>query len=1111
MPVNYKKFILYPLAAVLAFIILVFSIGFISTHLIKKSFINIASEKTGKTALIEGEFSINYSLKPSVEISGFRLLNKSSLGRNEFLSIDKAQLKIEILPLIRKKIIIDKINLTDIAFNPEVYADGTKNWNFPDNNEEKSSSFNPPAEFSLNELKISNIAVNYRDQNKEINHKIEIKEIFVSAPHDKNINASATGSFIDNFFEFNLGGSSYRELIDPELLWQFDIVAKLGTGKADLTGSIKNIFDTTDLGLNLQVFTEEFDLGPALTILGNVLNEQYSDYSGRIGLLELELTGINKSVNSIPDFDIVNFVLKDYALNRLNKEKGKFEKFISINNGVINYDINSKTNLEIDGYITGLPLKLTAAGCDREELLSENNCAVKLKGIFGNSDLKVNGHVKLLESELYTELAGKLIVPDIHQYDFLFDLPEGMKIPAEASFVFTRDVQGLAINNIDLKFGSSELRGNLENKLVNGRRNFLISFNSDMLNLNEILAVLPKHDDENDSDHSLRLKVFPNKLTQYDAVTNIDLNNVTYHNLTIFKFQVNSNIADNKEKNSQFILNTEDGNFRGTFDLNLAPELPVAKFNIESRDVDIGRITHDLRIAENVNFKTRILDMELEIKGSTLEQILRNSSLKAVSSEGVYIVKDLNTDSEFEIVVNTARLKLFADKPILLLFDGFINEQPVNIKLEAEHIIRSISFLDRGKIPIKITANFDRTDLIIEGFAVFPLNRKTSEIKISVSGENLNDLNLILGKDMPDIGPYSFNSDLKVTDEGYLLDKSSLELPDTRFSGFMEIITARAKPYFNISINAEIVSLDDLFLSTKKARIERSKETEKDRDEDVAMIPDLAGFDTDFEITINKIILGGKDIGNFEFSGAVKNGELTSKKSFLNLLGGEAEFDISSAKTEDNYTFKLNGYLKNYNYAPIAQLIDPESKSEGKMDFDLNVKTTGTTFKELDDNMDGEIALRIIPTSMDASLVNIWALGLINNLIPNWTRSEIESPRVNCLIGNLKVKDGIIRPDDFKIDTTNVRISVVGRMNLINQRINLVFRPLPKRTQLFSLGIPVRVVGTVENHHTITDPYNVGWYLYRLVYAGYGFIAEKLTNKFPPEDGSDLCGKEIVQ
>ena len=497
--------------------------------------------------------------------------------------------------------------------------------------------------------------------------------------------------------------------------------------------------------------------------------------------------------------------------------------------------------------------------------------------------------------------------------------------------------------------------------------------------------------------------------------------------------------------------------------------------------------------------------------GSTLEEILLNSSLTADSKDGEYIVKDINTDSNFEIFVNSAHLELFAHKPIVIRYDGVINEQNVKITLEAKHIIRSISAFERGKVPIKIVTEFADTNIIIEGFAVFPFDRKTSEIRITVKGKKLSDFNRLLGVDFPDKGPYKLTTDLNVTDQGYNLKNIDFVYASTELTGFLNIVTSGPKPYFDIKINAEVLNIDDLFSSRIKAKTGKNTDKKQGPSGEDAKIPQLNSFDADFDFSINKIILSDEEIGDFEYTGKIINGELLSNNALLNILGGEAEFIINVLEDNNEFKITLDGFFDNFNYLPIAKMINPESLSEGIMDVVINVESRGTTFAELDDNLDGEIKIRIVPTFMDASLVNIWALGLFNNLIPIFTRNEKEAPKVNCIIGKFKAKDGILRPDDLKIDTTNVRIGVVGKINLINQKINLVFRPVAKKTPLINLGIPIRVVGTFENHHVITDPYNLGWYILRYTYSGFTYISEKITGNYKPEDGSDICNREIIE
>ena len=465
------------------------------------------------------------------------------------------------------------------------------------------------------------------------------------------------------------------------------------------SGKFKNLLNTDDLDLSLNLNCKKFDLHPVFKILGHIYKESFSNYKGNIDNLDLEVTGLNKDVEEYLKLSSANISLTNLNILKLNIKNNNFEEYINLNSGEINVNNNEKSNLSIAGTLTGYPLRINADGCNKSLYSKGENCNVDLDAVYGNSDLTISGFINRSGKDIYGTIKTKLNIPDIQQYEFLFDVPEGFLIPAKTSFEFTKNSSEISFRKISIKFGQSDLSGKFEKRYMNNRPNYNISLFSNKLNINEIMAVLPKHDDDKDSDYSLKLEIFPNNLSIYDATTKIDLNNVLYHNLLIDKFFVNSRIKDNIETSSEFVLRSANGDFKGIYDLNLAPDLPVAKFKIKSRNVDLGKIAHDLGFAEDVNFKTKNLDLELNIVGSTLEEILLNSSLTADSKDGEYIVKDINTDSNFEIFVNSAHLELFAHKPIVIRYDGVINEQNVKITLEAKHIIRSISALDQGKVP----------------------------------------------------------------------------------------------------------------------------------------------------------------------------------------------------------------------------------------------------------------------------------------------------------------------------------------------------------------------------------------------------------------------------
>jgi len=117
---------------------------------------------------------------------------------------------------------------------------------------------------------------------------------------------------------------------------------------------------------------------------------------------------------------------------------------------------------------------------------------------------------------------------------------------------------------------------------------------------------------------------------------------------------------------------------------------------------------------------------------------------------------------------------------------------------------------------------------------------------------------------------------------------------------------------------------------------------------------------------------------------------------------------------------------------------------------------------------------------------------------------ESES-KMNCIVGGWDVKNGFVTPNKLHIDTTNTRISAKGYLDLRSERVNLVFRPLPKRPQFFSLGIPMTVTGTFDDYQISTNVFQLYWFGVRIYHFTINYLLQGLWKKQVPIDGSDIC------
>ena len=134
---------------------------------------------------------------------------------------------------------------------------------------------------------------------------------------------------------------------------------------------------------------------------------------------------------------------------------------------------------------------------------------------------------------------------------------------------------------------------------------------------------------------------------------------------------------------------------------------------------------------------------------------------------------------------------------------------------------------------------------------------------------------------------------------------------------------------------------------------------------------------------------------------------------------------------------------------------------------------------------------------------------------PGWVIAAVASGKenkpseINCVLGRWNMKEGLLQPDVFLIDTTKIRICGKGQVDFKKETIDLKMAPTPKKPEFFSLATPVEVRGNF-------DDFGVGVQAGGLIGTTVRFIASPVTvplrrlfSKDLPGDGGDVCGMAI--
>ena len=202
--------------------------------------------------------------------------------------------------------------------------------------------------------------------------------------------------------------------------------------------------------------------------------------------------------------------------------------------------------------------------------------------------------------------------------------------------------------------------------------------------------------------------------------------------------------------------------------------------------------------------------------------------------------------------------------------------------------------------------------------------------------------------------------------------------------------------------------------------------------------------------------------------------------------------------------------MNNFDFGIMARRARPDTKMGGTLNLDVNLKSTAKDWKGLLENASGYIDFSGHPENLQAGILDIWAVNLIASITDSVNaKNKGEASKINCVVCRWSVKDGILKPDAFVIDTTKIRICGEGKVDLKKEQIDLVVAPTSKKPEFFSLATPLAVKGTFSDFKMGIQTGGLIGTAIRFITSPLAVPLARLIDKGLPEDGADVCGMNL--
>lgn len=380
-----------------------------------------------------------------------------------------------------------------------------------------------------------------------------------------------------------------------------------------------------------------------------------------------------------------------------------------------------------------------------------------------------------------------------------------------------------------------------------------------------------------------------------------------------------------------------------------------------------------------------------------------------------------------------------------------------------------------GSYPIDLSGTAAGADLSLSGSIANITASPAPDLTVSVSGENLSDLNAVAGGGLPSAGPYEFSG--RVTSEGttYKVDGMTVRLNDTALAGNLAVDMGGERPRVSGNLTSELLDLSDLPGAEDGESAEESGDAGGGSDSQY-VIPDtplplaaLKTADADLNVKIDTLVLQeGMEIQAFDLTVNLQNGRLAITPLTGVFSGGQMNLDLTLDGSQETPTLASVFKMTGLDYGALLRSMDVSEDVEGVMDINLDVNGRGNSPHQIASTLNGTSEVISEEGVITNKILAIVASGLGEVMGP--LMGDDKQTRLRCLVSRFAFTDGIAESKAMVLDSDTFSVAGTGDIDLGTEELDLYFDTKTREAALVSLAIPFQMKGTMKDPQVVPDP-----------------------------------------
>ncbi len=393
--------------------------------------------------------------------------------------------------------------------------------------------------------------------------------------------------------------------------------------------------------------------------------------------------------------------------------------------------------------------------------------------------------------------------------------------------------------------------------------------------------------------------------------------------------------------------------------------------------------------------------------------------------------------------------------------DGTLNGRPIAAEASVESLP---SFLSTGSATINLAVKSGNSSVTVAG----PIKNNTpAGLRISGQGDNLANLQPLIGAALPPLGPYSLQGIATGTGKDtYKLDVQMLKVGTTEIKGDIAVATQGGRPKLTANLSSPRINAKDFHKSSGEASAGAGDDKGDGRvfPADPLPVADLRLADATVNLRAGEVVNDQVRMQNFAMALSLVNGRLNVKPQ-ATVSGGAVNIDMTLDGAAQTPALAFALKANNVSIGDLMKMLqDSDVVSGGPADVDINVRGTGNSVRAIMASLNGSTSVSVV-----GGKLNNKSLAFVSADVMKLLGGAGNSTEIKCIVSRFSIANGVATSQALQFDLSNIYGSGFGRIHLGTEVLDLEIDPQTRDTAIASLAVPIEIKGTLANPKVTPD------------------------------------------